>query len=275
MHDKLQTRNCVDEELRKTERLINEMERRLEELPRGSLCAKGAHIYRQYYENGRRRQVAIAEGYDDRERLIAELCDRRYIAKALPLLRANMLLCRRFLGKYRVYDPQQIREAMPKVYRDHDFGHIRMPGYVDPKAWAAERYMRNELHPEKKIYRSEGGVWVRSKAEADIATKLEQSGLAFRYEEMIRVGTRRLSPDFSILHPAEGRVKYWEHFGMMDDPQYAASAMEKLCHYAYNGIRAGEELIITWETGANPLLFDRINACIERYLKQRVGVQQK
>ncbi len=50
------------------------------------------------------------------------------------------------------------------------------PRDVDPEAWAAERYEINDGFPEGKLYRSEGGVWTRSKAEADIATKLEQHG---------------------------------------------------------------------------------------------------
>ena len=97
------------------------------------------------------------------------------------------------------------------------------------------------------------------------ASNLEEECL--RYEEMICVDGRWMAPDFTILCIVERRVKYWEHFGMMDDPSYAAAAMDKLCHYAHNGIRMGDNLIVTWETSERPLLFDDINDRIDSMLR--------
>ena len=59
----------------------------------------------------------------------------------------------------------------------------------------------------------------------------------------------------------------WEHFGMMDDPDYAARATEKLELYAENGFFPGKNLIITMETSAKPLSSKLLKSLIKTYLK--------
>ncbi len=267
MFKQMQVRKLVSDEAERTGKLLADMEMRARRLPQGSLCENKGYLYRVFYEAGKRRQVIIPKGFEGREELVDELRERRYLSEAIPVLRGNLECCDRFAKGFRPYDPWEIGRGLPSVYGGYDRGKLLLPGDVDPEAWAAERYEINDGFPEGKLYSSEGGVWTRSKAEADIATKLEQHGLVFRYEELIHVGGRVMSPDFSVLHPVERRVKYWEHLGMMDDPEYAARAVEKLCHYGEWGIRLGDELIVTWETRGRPLLFSQINGCIERYLK--------
>ena len=247
-------------------KILGWMGHRRDELPVGSLKRNGKHYYRVFYEDGQKNHVMIPEGYSGKWALIDELRERRYISAAMPVLENNLRCIERFQKGFRVYDPQEISARLPQAYEGYDLRRICLPGDVDPQSWATECYECNGAYPEGKIYKSEGGVGTRSKAEADIATKLEQRGFSFRYEELIYVDDRVLAPDFSILYPTERRVKYWEHFGMMDDPEYAASAMDKICHYAENGIRVGDELILTWETRKRPLLFEQINMCIDRYL---------
>ncbi len=59
----------------------------------------------------------------------------------------------------------------------------------------------------------------------------------------------------------------WEHFGMMDDQEYAARATEKLGLYAENGFFPGKNLIITMETSAKPLSSKLLKSLIKTYLK--------
>ena len=267
MYDQIRMMRFVDKEIVRTVARIDWMENRLAELPKGSLLERGDYLYRLHYEDGRQKHIIIPNSYAERDELIKDLRDRRYISKALPILKGNLRCCHDFRDRFRIYNPKEMGDSLPRVYRDHDCSELLLQGDIDPAAWAGANYVSNEAYPERKIYRSEGGVWVRSKSEADIATKLEQEGFSFRYEEMICVDGRWMAPDFAILCIVERRVKYWEHLGMMDDPDYAAAAMDKLCHYARNGIRLGDNLIVTWETGERPLLFDDINERIDRYLK--------
>ena len=43
--------------------------------------------------------------------------------------------------------------------------------------------------------------------------------IPFRYDEVISIGNRTLSPDFSFLNILTGRI-CWEHAGMIDNRSY-------------------------------------------------------
>ena len=60
-------------------------------------------------------------------------------------------------------------------------------------------------------------------------------------------------PDFTILNPETREEIYWEHFGMLDEPEYANKAILKLNEYELNGIHLGHQLIATFETSSQPL----------------------
>ena len=53
----------------------------------------------------------------------------------------------------------------------------------------------------------------------------------FRYECALTLGKTVIYPDFTIRDPSSGKTYYWEHFGMMDQPSYAARTFSKLQLY--------------------------------------------
>lgn len=77
----------------------------------------------------------------------------------------------------------------------------------------------------------------------------------------------QLHPDFYCLNLRTRQEFAWEHFGMMDDPEYAARATEKIGLYAENGFFPGKNLIITMETSAKPLSSKLLKSVIQTYLK--------
>ena len=57
--------------------------------------------------------------------------------------------------------------------------------------------------------------------------------IPYRYEcAAILADGRTVFPDFTILHPKTLEIFYLEFFGMMDDPDYAASAFDRIRRYA-------------------------------------------
>ena len=60
-------------------------------------------------------------------------------------------------------------------------------------------------------------------------------------------------PDFTIRDPSSGKTYYWEHFGMMDQPSYAARTFSKLQLYTSFQIIPSIQLITTYETQEHPL----------------------
>ena len=134
--------------------------------------------------------------------------------------------------------------------------------FVDPiietneqfkEKWLEEKF---EGKPFKEgdieIY-SDRGERVRSKSEKIIADKLFKEEIAYKYECPLQITpTKYVHPDFTILDEANRREIIYEHFGMMDDPEYASNAVWKIQTYARLGYVLGENFFMTMETSDNP-----------------------
>lgn len=264
----LQTKlfDLFDQEIRREEKLVNHFSKRLAELPAGYLCYKHGYPYRVVQTADKIEQLIISPDFQGRETLINELKESRLIKKSLPILKQNLAHCRTFMKRFQLYDPVAIKQTLPACYQDFGLSPLMPEGDLDPHEWAQEPYPRNEAYPEHLRHVSEGGLLTRSKSEVLIATKLEEKGVIFRYEPLLTLGNHTLSPDFCTLHPAHRRLIYCEHFGKMDDPDYASDAMRKLELYSEHGYCLGDNLIMTWESKAAPLQLQHINRCISLYL---------
>lgn len=115
---------------------------------------------------------------------------------------------------------------------------------------------------------TESGILVRSKSEKIIADKLYMMGIPFIYENPLNLkGYGYVKPDFTVLNVRTREVFYWEHFGMMNIPQYAEKAVKKINTYERNGILQGRKLILTYETTENMLSIKSIERIIQEFLK--------
>jgi ATP-dependent exoDNAse (exonuclease V) alpha subunit len=89
----------------------------------------------------------------------------------------------------------------------------------------------------KHIHRTARGELVMSKSEVIIANELLRRGIDYAYEKELRFGAgRTCKPDFTIDDPASGLTVYWEHCGMLDDPEYAERWELKKKWYRENGV---------------------------------------
>ena len=255
---------ALKNEYSRQSQLLGCLERRQDCLPSGFLSCKNGYYYRVISSRGKTDQIPIPQDYADRDALIYDLKERRHIAKALPILRKNLVYYEKAIAQFQLYDPARLQ--MPSSYADFDFSNLLLKGDVNPVLWVAEPYPHNKAFPEDLIYQSEGGLLTRSKAEADIATMLERNRIVFRYEPELRLDRHLYYPDFCIIHPIHRRILYWEHFGKMDDPEYAHNTMEKIRVYSQHGYHLGQNFIMTWETKAHPLHFGHINDRILTYL---------
>lgn len=265
MHTQYALLQNLKQVISQQEALVCKFDQRIKKLPSGHLSYKNGYLYRVVRMPDKIHQLIISPDFPDADILIQELKERRHISKALPILKSNLSSCKSLLHHFQIYDPQAIREALPVHYRDFNLAPIMTEGDIEPIHWASAPYPCNTSYPDHLKYKSECGLMTRSKAEASIATKLEQHHLAFRYEPLLKLGEHTFSPDFCVLHPVYRRPIYWEHFGRMDDPSYAADTMEKLQIYAAHGYHLGDNLIMSWETGLKPLQFHHIEKLINAY----------
>lgn len=119
--------------------------------------------------------------------------------------------------------------------------------------------------PRPEIY-SKNGEQLRSKSEKILADMFYDQNIPYKYECPLRVGQNWYYPDFTFLSPYTKKEVYWEHLGMMGDEEYASHAIQKILFYDQHGMYPGENLILTYETGAVPLDFRWAQRLITRYL---------
>lgn len=114
---------------------------------------------------------------------------------------------------------------------------------------------------------TEKGEAVRSKSEKIIADKLYMKEIPYVYEQPLYLkGYGYVVPDFKILNVRTKKEYYLEHFGMMDDYEYAKNAIKKIECFQKNEIYPGEKLLITLEASDSPLNMIILEKMVNKYL---------
>ena len=139
--------------------------------------------------------------------------------------------------------------------------------------WKTTPYQGLPFSPDTPAFTTLHKERVRSKSEVLIANALAQNNIPYRYEypltlkKPLQKDTTTFYPDFLCLNLRTRQEYIWEHFGLMDSPEYAQNAASKLNLYAMNKILPGHNLIITMETASEPLTPTIIEEMIKNYLK--------
>ena len=135
--------------------------------------------------------------------------------------------------------------------------------------WSRAPYKTNPAYPEKLKFKTVSGHIVRSKSESIIAMLLFQNRIPFRYECILQLNQKTLYPDFTIRHPKTGKIYYWEHFGMIDKPEYRNNMLSTLNTYISHEIYPSVQLLTTFETKEHPLDLFEVDNIINRYFLER------
>ncbi|MBP3383867.1 MAG: hypothetical protein J6M22_00200 [Firmicutes bacterium] len=263
MDNQLTARAQIQEELDRYQALYEQFITELKDLPSGALIDRNGKLNWYYREDNKQYMKRLK---DSDRNIICALRKRRYIKKGIGVLKRKISNCKHWLKNDEIYDPVGMSEELPVQYRDlHGLG-VFLGGDINPYAWENAHYEKGKMYDEN-LRHDTGEIYTRSKSEAMIAMKLKDKGLPFRYEPALNLKRRKVFPDFAVLLKKRRRVVYWEHFGMMDDPEYAIQALEKLAEYAENGIYLGVNLVITFETRDDPLTPAKIDRVINNLLK--------
>lgn len=223
-------------------------------------------------DSGVRYYQCVADRYGtyipkNNMRLIKQLAQNTYdtavIGKAEVRLRRIMNL----LKDYSDDEIEQIYESM-----HHERQALVTP--VEPtlkqleEQWLSEPYDGKEFQEGTPVILTERGERVRSKSEKILADFFYRKGILYKYEKPLLLrnfGT--IYPDFTFFSEKRREEIYWEHEEMLDNPEYAKSAVKKLNAYQMNGILPGERLILTYETSQDMLNSKVIGILTERYLR--------
>lgn len=133
--------------------------------------------------------------------------------------------------------------------------------------WAEAEYQQRSDDDEEHNVKANSGRWHESKDEVMIDNALLAHGLHVRYEPELKLGNKMLYPDFQIMNPKTGKSIYWEHFGMMDSPNYLKRNIPKLIKYLWNGYYPGVNFIATFTGGKYRLDSQLIETIIEYFFE--------
>lgn len=241
---------------------INELQEKINNLPKGHLlCTRNGNRYKWYHSDGHTHFYI-----PKRNRPFAEqLAEKKY----LTLLQKDFIQEKKAIDFYLRHHNQDLPLSQRILIDTPEYQKLLSPllkhSSQDSIEWANAYYESNSNHPDQLVHKSSSGRFVRSKSEAMIDMLLYTNKIPFRYECLLELGQTIIYPDFTIRHPLTGKIYYWEHFGMMDDPTYSKNALSKLQLYSSSGIIPGIHLITTFETKQHPLSFDTIDKTIKLY----------
>lgn len=250
------------QERQRLEEEIVAIRKKLASMPPGKLiCSRNDKRYKWYKSDGHKKIYIPKNNRHFAEQLAA----KRYLSSLLEdLLHEKMAI-----DFYLRHHCSEVGKAEKLLLEESELQRLLSPTFKikskELQEWSMADYERYKKYPEQLIYQGMTGNMLRSKSEVAIETQLYLNGIPFRYECELQIGGVTIHPDFTIRHPKTGKVYYWEHFGMMDDPGYARNAASKIQTYIINGIIPSIQLITTYETKSNPLGYDKIKRILEEY----------
>lgn len=239
----------------------------LEKAPLGKLrisCSRGSVSYYRT-EDGGKKEFRLSKDKD--YSLIQRLARKDYYQKLIPVAEKELesvdnLLCleekQTLANVISSFHPERRKLVSPIEETRED----ALSKWIDIPTPSSE--------PRKGSYYipTERGEYVRSRNEYLIANALFHAGIPYKYEyPYTAVNDVVIHPDFYVRNTSTGQVFFWEHFGMMDNPDYVMkNFLYKVNLYQADGIILGKNLIATFSGGKCELDIDTVSKTIDAFL---------
>ena len=289
----------LQERIEQLEKLLAIKEKALKKAPEGSLRVSKSHGAVQYYhktnineKNGRYLDSAHRE-------VAQKLAQKAYNLKLVPVIKKELALLQAALSKIReISQGGEIPLNVLDQVNPDSRALITTATLTDAQyaaAWLSQKYKGKPFQPDAQEFYAAGGIRVRSKSEVIIADTLTRLGIPYLYEFplTLKIGGRGVGdsrnaggkttepraqspgsrhsitvyPDFLCLNLRTRQEFIWEHFGLMDDPEYSEKFVQKIHTYGENGILPGKNLIFTTETEKEQLDTRNVEDLIKIFLK--------
>jgi hypothetical protein len=200
------------------------------------------------------------------EILIAALAQKDYARCVARKSAEQLKIITGFLKKFEPGSVEQIYADLIEE-RKQFVDPIVMPADAYAEKWKSLPYEGKAFFDSDPEIYTEKGERVRSKSEKIIADKLTLMGIPYKYECPLNLrGLGKVYPDFTVLNVRTRKEFYWEHLGMMDQPDYCKSALSKVEIYEKNGLMPGKELLLTHETKGHPIQTGIVENMIKSFL---------
>lgn len=257
--------------LKKEAELQNIMDtcaKNLQGAPEGALrISKKGNTLLFYHRTGDMKEKSCGKYIKRKDSWMASaLAQRDYDKSVADTAAMQMNQIKRMLNNYEKFDIESIYQSL-NAYRRQLVKPMMLSDEEYAAEWEKVLYeMRVFQEDAAEIY-TEKGERVLSKSEKILADKFKMMNIPYRYEyPMYLPGIGEIHPDFTVLNKRTRKEYYWEHLGMMDNPDYCEKAMFRIEQYEKNGILPGNNLIITHETTKRPLNMRVVENYIQVYL---------
>ena len=206
-------------------------------------------------------EIYLGKNYDEAYRIAAQmLAQKRYD----QLISEKKLIRKLLAFKEQESAADQYLKKHPGIGKLFADNNVKSESLAD---WKNQAYPRNMNHPENLKYTTVvPGLLVRSKAEADILSRLEYYSIPYHYDEVIDTPGDKLAMDFICRNIITGDYWYWDHRGLLDKCDYIRKTLYCDEQYYQAGIFPWINLIITSETKDHPLNIQWVDHLIRFYL---------
>ena len=248
------------------QQVIDFLQMQLEKAPEGTLYCTSSHSQAQWQRIVGSKRSYLSKG---KTKLIRALAQKKYNTLLLDDFKRQRSVLDQLVNSYVPQNGEKIFMSMGDRLREQ-IVPLNIPDSDFADLWQSLRYKGKTI--ENTGLLTAKGECVRSKSEIIIADVLASLGIPYRYEfphELKCVESSRcvkVYSDFTCLNVRTRKEFVWEHFGMMDDAEYAQNAVVKIEMYQNSGYFLGDNFIFTMESRDKPLNSQMVQKLAKKYL---------
>lgn len=228
--------------------------------------SKNKNTYQYYYKT----QFSSKKGIYIPQRNLSKaqkIAQRDYNSKLLKKLLVEQKALNKIISIFKFTDIFNAFDSLHPARKKLVTPVIMSPAEF-AEQWQSKSYKNTAYHKENQIFRTNNNEYVRSKSELLIANTLSLNKIPYKYERKCTLKNgKTYYPDFYCLNKRTRQEFLWEHFGLLQSPEYATAAVDKFLTYTQNGFQQGRNIIYTAETQTTPLTPNTIQKIIDAYLK--------
>ncbi|MDO4546218.1 MAG: hypothetical protein Q4C25_08670 [Bacillota bacterium] len=245
-------------------RLLEEETRRLTLLHQEHKTYRGGKLYvrekkgKLYFSemiNGKEK------GISNNDQKVLRLARKAFLEKEIQKIKSNQIVLKKtrilILKNEEKFNARKLLNFFGPVEQ------IKIRYAPSKSEWMTAPFESNNYKPEALRYATTQGIKMRSKSERIIGNKLEEYGIAYRYEPKMIVNNVTYYPDFVIMRD-DGVIIIWEHLGLMDNEEYYFKACRKISNYNKIGFKQYKNLICTYEDDLDDM--GNLDEIIEKFL---------
>ena len=259
-------------EANRVQKKLAQVRAHIKDMPKDQLvCELNKGYVKWYKKKGTTKQYIKKSNFEE----AATLAEAKYyralendLLREMDILNQFIEFCNEVPQSETLRNDERYKKLLLNIGKNREIASASSTINYKIKAWLAEETRTNPNHQDNLKFASSNGLFVRSKAESMIVTSLNRAGIPFKYEAELKLGSITYYPDFTIMHPKTGEFIYWEHLGLMDNPEYIGKTFKKLVAYAEAGIVPNINLIITSETNDKPLDQLQIDGVIDNWFEK-------